>query len=83
MNTTRTEALSEITTRAQYVELVGSEADAIEQENAALSIGREFLPPLVQAVVDGQSPEPFYWNWLAKQFVADDGESFRPKDMNP
>lgn len=60
---------NDITTREQYVALVGGESAAIEQENAALSVGREFLPPLVLAVVDGEPPEPYYWNWLAEQFL--------------
>jgi hypothetical protein len=41
-----------------------SGTDGIAFENAALSIGREFLPPCAVAVLDGGEGGAEYWDWL-------------------
>ncbi len=57
------------TTRAQYLNLFSSTAEAIAYENAALSIGREFLPAQANLVLAGAEPSPEYWQWLADQLA--------------
>jgi hypothetical protein len=58
---------STITTREAYLALFASTAAAVEFENQALSIGREFLPASARRVLDGADPTPEYWSWLASQ----------------
>lgn len=57
----------EITTREEWIEAAGGTSEAIRAENAALSIGRELLPPCALAVLadNGAEPAPEYWAWLA------------------
>ena len=55
---------TEATNRRQqfYARFPGT--DGIAFENAALSIGREFLPPCAIAVLDGEEGGAEYWDWL-------------------
>ncbi len=55
------------TNRDSYLALFPTTSDAIEFENAALSIGREFLPSAAQTVLDGGEATPCYWTWLIEQ----------------
>lgn len=59
-----------VQTREQYNSLFASTAEAIEHENAALSIGRDLLPAPALLVLEGATPTPDYWNWLASQVNA-------------
>jgi hypothetical protein len=68
-------------TREDFVALVGSVSKAIEFEDQALSVAREFLPPEAIAVLDARDsePPPAYWEWLAGQWSEMDdvaGEEF-------
>ncbi len=42
-------------------------SDAVSEENAILSIGREFLPPCALRVLDHGKYTAEYWNWLTGQ----------------
>lgn len=42
-------------------------SNPIAQENAVLSVGREFLPPHALAVLDGGIATEEYWVWLRGQ----------------
>jgi hypothetical protein len=58
------------TTRQQYQDMCSNLGlDSVEQENAALSIGAEFLPECARAVLADSSaePAPEYWAWLVAQ----------------
>lgn len=50
-----------------FAEFCGS--TAIDEENAILSAGREFLPACAQAVLDDRSADPSeeYWDFLTSQ----------------
>ena len=50
-----------------YVALFDTLSDAIKFENRVLSIGRQFLPPCAQNVLDGNAATPEYWTWLASR----------------
>ncbi len=60
---------NEIVTREQYIEMFASLHEAIEFENGALNVGREFLPDFAIAVLDRTDTDPpaAYWAWLAEQ----------------
>lgn len=48
---------------AEACKVAGS--DTITEENAALSVAREFLPPFALAVLDKTAePTAEYWEWL-------------------
>jgi hypothetical protein len=57
-------------TRAEYAALCESlGTTAVDEENAILSAGREFLPPVAIDVLDHRDREPSedYWTFLAEQ----------------
>lgn len=58
--------------RASYVDRFDSPSDAIEFENGALSIGREFLPASALAVLDEKQDSPAYYEWLISQIPEGD-----------
>ena len=49
----------------EYATYIGS--DALAEEQAILSIGREHLPECARAVLDGGEPTEDYWDWLRSQ----------------
>jgi hypothetical protein len=53
--------------RQDYLDLFSSIFEAGEFESSVLSIGREFLPPCVLAVLDGGESTEEYWEFLASQ----------------
>lgn len=53
--------------QATYLALFATDADAIEFETQALSIGDEFMPEAARTVRDGGDATPGYWIWLASQ----------------
>jgi len=59
-------------TREQWIELAGGRARAMEQEEAVLRIGREYLPPSAIAVLDDNRAEPSaeYWDFLIDSLEA-------------
>ena len=57
-------------TYADYLAYFDSESDAIEFENACLSIGEYLLPDEALAVLDGKPATPLYWGWLVGQISA-------------
>lgn len=54
-------------TRTAYLDLFESTSEAIDFENAALSVGRSLLPPCAVAVLDGKDDGPDYYAWLIGQ----------------
>jgi len=50
---------------AAYCNEIGT--DIVAEENAILSVGREFLPPHAVAVLDGGEATEEYWTWLHNQ----------------
>ncbi len=52
-------------TYAAYCTEIGT--DAVTEENAILSIGREFLPACALAVLDGYGATVEYYEWLMGQ----------------
>jgi hypothetical protein len=54
--------------RQTFVDLVRSiGSDPIAEEQAILSIAREFLPACALAVIDGAEPTEDYWAFLISQ----------------
>ena len=53
--------------REEFLAHFKSTADAMDFETAALSIGREFLPPCAHAAMDRQEPTPDYWAFMVAQ----------------
>lgn len=45
-------------------------SDHVAEENAILSIGREFLPPCAIEVLDNKTESVEYYQWLANQTTA-------------
>lgn len=67
---------AEQATRESFIEAAGGQAEAIAAENAALSIGREFLPPFALAVLDKESEgSPEYWAWLIESVEQQEAEA--------
>ena len=52
-------------TYAAYCTEIGT--DAVTEENAILSVGREFLPACALAVLDGDKATVEYYEWLEEQ----------------
>ena len=57
--------VSDRTRYAEVCEAFGT--DVLAEEQAILSVGREFLPAEALAVLDGGEPTAEYWGWLAEQ----------------
>jgi hypothetical protein len=58
---------------------VGS--DSISEENAILSVGREFLPPCAIAVLDNRNASSVeYYEWLSSQTMAAQDQHDRDVD---
>ena len=54
--------------RTEYSELCRTfGTDKIDEENAILSVGREFLPACAIAVLDGGEATVEYYEWLTLQ----------------
>ena len=52
---------------AAFREFLALTSTPVEDENALLSIGREFLPPCARVVLDGGAPTVEYWRWVTSQ----------------
>ena len=53
---------------ATYCAEIGTTVEA--EQTALLSIGREFLPPVALAVLDGAEPTDDFWSWCRSQTEA-------------
>ena len=51
-------------TREEWIEVAGGTGKAIEYEHGVLNVGRDFLPPVALAVLDGADGSSEYWDWL-------------------
>ena len=61
-------ARTEADGRAAYLALCEEcGTDRVAEEQAVLSVGREFLPPEALTVLDGGEPTLGYWEFLAGQ----------------
>jgi hypothetical protein len=49
-------------------------SDAVSEETAILSVGREFLPAFALVVFDGGQATDEYWQWLASQTASAQAE---------
>ena len=58
-----------ITDREKYLALFPSQREAVEFEQSILQAGREFLPAPALLVLDGVTPTPDYWRFLAEQWA--------------
>ena len=61
--------MTKTTTREQWIVLCGSKGTAVDYEEGVLQAGREFLPSVARAVLDGAEPSPAYWQFLADQWI--------------
>ena len=49
-------------------------SDAVSEEQAILSVGREFLPPCALAMLDDGTESAAYYEWLTEQVEAAQAE---------
>lgn len=85
MTITIRDLADDCTTRELYAELCREcGSDAMSEEQAILSAGREFLPACAQEVMDGNTAEPVpgYWLFLADQTVTAQEEHERELAAN-
>lgn len=64
-----------VATREAWIERAGSLRAAVDYEQSALSIGREYLPAFAVVVLDGGAGSPEYWAWLADSLDEQEQES--------
>lgn len=57
------------TGRQDFLDCFLTEAEAVEFENQALSIGDAFLPVYARQVRDGGGATTQYWEWLISQTI--------------